>query len=175
MDDREPLAFPLDVRSIALADPVDLGTLRVGWTEDFGQCPVDPEIRAIFRRRIVAVRHLFRNCEEVKFDFGEANSCFDIVRAQNFVERYRAIYQKDPNSLGPNVRANYEIGARMSLADMAWAHAEQTQIFDASRPPSATMIWYCRRQRRSRHFRGHSFIWTSSTARSCATTITGLH
>jgi Asp-tRNA(Asn)/Glu-tRNA(Gln) amidotransferase A subunit family amidase len=129
MDDREPLAFPLDARSIALADPVDLGTLRVGWTEDFGQCPVDPEIRALFRRRIVAMRHLFRCCEEVKFDFGEADSCFDIVRAQNFVERYRAIYQKDPNSLGPNVRANYEIGARMSLADMAWAHAEQTRIF----------------------------------------------
>ena len=129
MDDREPLAFPLDARSIALADPVDLGTLRVGWTEDFGQCPVDPEIRALFRRRIVAMRHLFRSCEEVKFDFGEADSCFDIVRAQNFVERYRAIYQKDPNSLGPNVRANYEIGARMSLADMAWAHAEQTRIF----------------------------------------------
>src|ERR1700738_4421784 len=129
MDDREPLAFPLDARSIALADPVDLGTLRVGWTEDFGQCPVDPEIRAIFRRRIVAMRHLFRSCEEVKFDFGEADSCFDIVRAQNFVERYRAIYQKDPNSLGPNVRANYEIGARMSLADVAWAHAEQTRIF----------------------------------------------
>ena len=129
MDDREPLAFPLDARSIALADPVDLGTLRVGWTEDFGQCPVDPEIRALFRRRIVAMRHLFRSCEEVKFDFGEADSCFDIVRAQSFVERYRAIYQKDPNSLGPNVRANYEIGARMSLADMAWAHAEQTRIF----------------------------------------------
>ena len=73
MDDRDPLAFPLDARSIALADPVDLGTLRVGWTEDFGQCPVDPEIRAIFRRRIVAMRHLFRSCEEVKFDFGEAD------------------------------------------------------------------------------------------------------
>src|SRR5437870_7604856 len=28
MDDREPLAFPLDARSIALADPVDLATLR---------------------------------------------------------------------------------------------------------------------------------------------------
>src|SRR5207302_6059397 len=68
----------------------------------FGQCPVDPEIRALFRRRIVAMRHLFRSCEEVKFDFGEADSCFDVVRAQNFVERYQAIYQKDPNSLGPN-------------------------------------------------------------------------
>jgi amidase len=27
------------------------------------------------------------------------------------------------------VRANYEMGAKMSLADTAWAHAEQTRIF----------------------------------------------
>ncbi len=39
------------------------------------------------------------------------------------------MYDKDPNSLGPNVRANYEMTARMSLADMAWAHTEQTRIF----------------------------------------------
>ena len=43
--------------------------------------------------------------------------------------RYKAAYDEDPSSLGPNVRANYEMGARMSLADMAWAHTEQTRIF----------------------------------------------
>ena len=51
------------------------------------------------------------------------------MRAQNFVARYQAAYDKDPGSLGPNVRANYEMGAKMSLADAAWAHAEQTRIF----------------------------------------------
>ena len=32
-----------------------------------------------------------------------------MIRAQNFVARYQAAYDKDPNSLGPNVRANYEM------------------------------------------------------------------
>ena len=32
-------------------------------------------------------------------------------------------------TVGPNIRANYEIGANMTLADFAWAHAEQTRIF----------------------------------------------
>jgi len=41
----------------------------------------------------------------------------------------REAYAKDPNSLGPNVRANYEMSVNMTLADMAWAHAEQTRIF----------------------------------------------
>ncbi len=38
-------------------------------------------------------------------------------------------YEKDPNSLGPNVRTNYEMGAGMTMADVCWAHVEQTRIF----------------------------------------------
>jgi len=129
MDDREPLAFALPPERLAAARPVDLGGLRIAWTEDFGQCPVGREIRGVMRERVAAARHLFRACDEVKFDFGEADRCFDAVRALNFVTRYHAAYTKDPMSLGPNVRANYEIGAAMSLADAAWGHAEQTRIF----------------------------------------------
>jgi amidase len=129
MDDREPLAFPLDPDSIVVGRPVDLGRLRVAWTEDFGQCPVSSEIRNVFAIRIDAMRHLFRACDEVAFDFGEADRCFDVIRAQNYVARHQSAYDQDPNSLGPNVRANYEMGARMSLGDVAWAHGEQTRIF----------------------------------------------
>src|SRR5882757_8634960 len=100
MDDHEPLAFPLDPDAIAVARPVDLGRLRVAWTEDFGQCPVAADIRRVFRNRIAAMRHLFRSCEEVRFDFGDADRCFDIIRAQSYVDRYRDIYEKDPSLLG---------------------------------------------------------------------------
>src|SRR5213078_3299257 len=64
MDDREPLAFPLDRIAIATARPVDLGRLRVAFTEDFGQCPVSAEVRRVFRSRIAAMRHLFSTCDE---------------------------------------------------------------------------------------------------------------
>ena len=129
MNDGEPLAFALPADRIAAGRPADLASMRVAWTEDFGQCPVTREIRGLMRERVAAVRHLFGACDEMKFDFGEADRCFDVVRALNFVARYRDAYTKDPKSLGPNVRANYEMGAAMSLADTAWAHAEQTRIF----------------------------------------------
>jgi amidase len=129
MDDREPLAFPVDPAEIAAARPVDLGGLRVAWTADFGQCPVAGEIRAVMRERVGAMKHLFRACDEVAFDFGEADRCFDVVRALNFVAKHQGAYEENPDSLGPNVRANYEMGARLSLADAAWGHAEQTRIF----------------------------------------------
>jgi amidase len=129
MDDREPLAFPLDPAAVAARRPADLGSLRVAWTEDFGQAPVSQEIRRVMRERVGAMRQLFRSCDEVTFDFGEADRCFDVVRAMNFVTRYQAAYDKDPLSLGPNVRANYEMAREMSLPDAAWGHAEQTRIF----------------------------------------------
>ena len=70
-----------------------------------------------------AMRHLFKSCEQVEFDFGEADRCFDVIRAMNFIDRFRDIYDKDPSALGANVRANYETGARMTLADATYHRA----------------------------------------------------
>ena len=75
------------------------------------------------------MQHLFKRCDEVTFDFGEADRCFDILRAINFVESYQEAYTKDKSLLGPNIRANYEMGAKMNLADVAWAQTEQTRIY----------------------------------------------
>jgi Asp-tRNA(Asn)/Glu-tRNA(Gln) amidotransferase A subunit family amidase len=125
----EPLAFPLEAMEVGRGRPVDLGRLRVAWTEDFGKCPVSMPIRKLMRARVAAMRHLFRACDEVVFDFGEADRCFDIKRAEYYVARHRAAYERDPASLGTNVRTNYELGAAITLAEVAWAHVEQTRIF----------------------------------------------
>jgi Asp-tRNA(Asn)/Glu-tRNA(Gln) amidotransferase A subunit family amidase len=107
---------------------VDLAGLRVAWTEDFGTCAVADGIRATFRQKMGAMRHLFARCDPVDFDMGEAHRCFDVLRAEAFVAGMHAAYERDPASLGPNPRANYEMGARMSLLDSAWAQAEQTRL-----------------------------------------------
>jgi Asp-tRNA(Asn)/Glu-tRNA(Gln) amidotransferase A subunit family amidase len=125
----DPLAYPVDRNAFATPELVDLGALRIAWTEDFGTSPVDPSIRKVFRDKIGAMRHLFRSCEQAPFDFGDADRCFDVIRAMNFIDRFRDIYEKDPAALGANVRANYEAGARMTIADVTWAHAEQTRLF----------------------------------------------
>lgn len=124
----DPLSYAVDAGSFANPPALDLGRLRVGWTEDFGACDVDPEIRQAFRRKIAAMKHLFGHCEEIRFDLGDVHRCFDVLRAEAFVASTRGAYERDPSSLGPNTRANYEIGAAMSLLDSAWAQVEQTRI-----------------------------------------------
>ena len=132
----DPLTYDLDPLSFLRPPEVDLGGLRVGWTEDFGACDVDPGIRATFRARIAAMRHLFRSCEPVDLELGEVHRCFDVLRAEAFVAGTRAAYERDPASLGANPRANYEMGAAMSLLDCAWAQAEQTRILAPTTPVS---------------------------------------
>ncbi len=129
MDGCDPLSYPVDARAFAVPETRDLGSLRVAYTEDFGICPVDKPIRKVFRDKVDTMRSLFKSCDEVTFDFAEADRCFDVIRAANYVAKYRDAYDKDRDALGANVRTNYEMGAGMSLADMAWAHLEQTRIF----------------------------------------------
>ena len=129
VDARDPLSRALDPARAGESRRADLAGLRVAWTADFGQCPVGSDIRALMRERAAQMRHLFRAMDEVSFDFGEADRCFDVVRALNFLAKHKAAYDGNRAALGPNIVANYEIGAAMSLADAAWAHEEQTRIF----------------------------------------------
>lgn len=128
MDAGDPLSYPLDPLSFLQPGRADLGRLRVAYTEDFGVCAVDDGIRAVFREKIAAMRHYFAACDEVTFDMSGAHRCFDVLRAESFVAGMRAAYEKDASTLGPNTRANYEMGAAMSLKDSAWAQAEQTRL-----------------------------------------------
>lgn len=125
----DPLSYEIDPLSFATPEPIDLSTLRIGWTEDFGCCDVDGAIRALFRSRMAALKPMVRTCEEVSFDLGDVHRAFDVIRAESFVAGLRDTYERDPSVLGPNTRANYELGAKMTLADSAWAQAEQTRIF----------------------------------------------
>ncbi len=124
----DPLSYPVDPDGWLEPPPAELGRLRVGWTQDFGACDVDASIRADFRGKIAAMRHLFRSCDELPFDLGDVHRCFDVLRAEAFVAATRQAYERDPAGLGPHTRANFEIGAAMSLLDSAWAQAEQTRI-----------------------------------------------
>jgi len=129
LDDCDPLSYTSDGAAFAQLRPVDLGNLRVAYTEDFGICPVDDEIRVAFRAKIAAMRRFFKCCDPVAISLPDADRCFDVIRAESFVAAFRDTYERDPGLLGPNVRANYEIGAQMTLADRAWAHLAQTRMF----------------------------------------------
>jgi len=127
-DARDPLSYAEHSASFWPVATADLSTLRVGTTEDFGLCIVDPEIRRVFRDRVEAIRPWVASCEPVELKLGDADRAFDTLRAESFVAAFADAYRSAPETLGPNVRANVEMAAAITLADRAWAHLEQTRI-----------------------------------------------
>jgi len=125
---QDPLSYPSHWSSFWPVAGLDLARLRVGYTEDFGVCTVDPEIRRVFRQRVAAIRPLVATCEPLDLPLGDADRAFDVLRAEGFVAGFVDTYRTAPETMGANVRANMEIAAAMTLADRAWAHLEQTRI-----------------------------------------------
>ncbi len=108
---------------------LDLSRLRIAYTADFGACAVDPMIRRVFADRIAQLSKQVSQCEPLAWSLEEGHRCFDVIRAESFVAGFGANWRQDPSSLAPNVRANMELAAGMTLADRAQAHLTQTRIF----------------------------------------------
>ena len=128
-DARDPLSLALDPRDLNTPLQVDLGSLRVAWSTDLGFADIDEAYGKTFRSKIQKIKGLFKECIEDTPDLGDAEKTFSVLRALSFVAGHTETYLKDPNLLGPNVRANYEQGAAMSLADVAAAEIEQTNLY----------------------------------------------
>ena len=127
-DPRDPLSYPVDAAPLWPLEQIDASQLRIGTTEDFGLCDVDPGIRRVFRSRIAAIDRLVACCEPIDMQLGDADRAFDVLRAEGFAAAFADTYRDAPDTLGPNVRANIEMAASITLADRAFAHVEQTRI-----------------------------------------------
>lgn len=128
-DTADPLSYPQDPQGFVEPERVDLGSLRAAISTDLGFAPIDREYREDFAARIGPVSAFFGHAEQADPDLGEVDRVFDVIRGAVYLARFQEDYDRDPDSLGPNPRANYEIAAQMTLADHAWAHAEQTRIY----------------------------------------------
>jgi amidase len=107
----------------------DLGTLRVAISPDLGCAPVDRAIAALFKERIGRFRPLFRDVEERAPDFSGVHEIFETLRGVIFVAAHRERLERQRDLLDRNVIDNTERGLALSLADVARAHVEQSQLY----------------------------------------------
>lgn len=124
----DPLSFRAVSEEFSLATADLLKGLRIGYSEDFGDLPVEPEVRETFRDRVASLAEVAQSCEPVDLQLGEMDRCFDITRAEAFVAVFEGEMGVDEAGLAPTVAANLELARNMTLRDKAWAHLEQTRL-----------------------------------------------
>jgi Asp-tRNA(Asn)/Glu-tRNA(Gln) amidotransferase A subunit family amidase len=135
-DALDPLAYTLPDRPVRGRPgdffppaPLDLGSLRVAATPDFGFAPTERHIREVFAERIAALAPLFGRVVAATPDCRGTDEAFEVLRAAGFLQAHLQKVRETPEMVGPNVRANVEEGLRYTLADYARAAAEQTRLY----------------------------------------------
>ena len=135
-DPIDPLAYTLHDRPVrgraGLFHPprrIDLGSLRLAITADFGGAPTESIVREAFARRAAAIADLFGAADETHPDCSGADEAFEVLRAAQFLTTHAEKVRTRPQDVGPNVRANVEEGLRYTLEDYARAAAAQTVLY----------------------------------------------
>lgn len=112
----------------ALSD-VDLGSLKVAVSTDLGCAPIDDGIRKVFEAKIASFGSVFADVQHRDPDLSDVHESFEILRAIQFVAAHKEKLENNRDQLGPNVINNTERGLNYSLADVAWAHKAQTELY----------------------------------------------
>ncbi|MFD1193160.1 amidase [Seohaeicola saemankumensis] len=127
-DPDDPLSVAGAPDRFAALPDIRLRDLRIGYSPDFGSAAIAPEIRQTFLERIDLIRPHVRDCRPADLALGDMDRCFDILRAESFLSAFAEALDRTPAAYGPHIAANVALGRSMTLADRAWAHAEQTRI-----------------------------------------------
>ncbi len=134
-DAADPLSSPIGTRPARIgadfARPgfVDLSSLRVALSQDFGFAPVEQTIRDTFDEKTALFRHFFAKGDDAAPDCSGMDEAFAIIRALGFVGSHAAKVRDTPEMVGPNVIANVREGLGYSAEDCAQAMVHQTVLY----------------------------------------------
>ena len=116
----DELALPLKA--------IDLGSIRALLSADLGSAAMSNAYRKIFTERSKIFQHHFAHASTGDPDFTHGDNAFEVLRGVNFVAAHGDRVRDHRDKLSPNVVDNVDRGLNYTLADVAEAHLQQTQI-----------------------------------------------
>ena len=106
----------------------DLGSIRAMLSANLGSAAMSNDYRKIFTERTKMFQHHFAYAFIGDPDFTHGDNAFEVLRGVNFVAAHGDRVRDHRDELSPNVVDNVDRGLTYSLADVAEAHLQQTQI-----------------------------------------------
>jgi amidase len=134
-DATDPLATTIFGKSVrrpedfARPAEIDLASLKVALTPDFGFAPTERHIREVFAEKTGLFSHLFASAEEAAPDCAGTDETFEVLRSLSFLAGMYERVRDTPDQVGPNVRANVEEGLRYNALDITRAFKQQTVLY----------------------------------------------
>jgi amidase len=110
---------------------VDLSSLAIAVSEDFGFAPTENVIRESFRAKVDALQGIFNVMDSQHPNCDGADRMFAVLRALSFLGYHHGLRQRHPDKIGPNVSANIDEGLGYSALDVAEAATAQGLLYRA--------------------------------------------
>jgi Asp-tRNA(Asn)/Glu-tRNA(Gln) amidotransferase A subunit family amidase len=134
-DALDPLAATVHGRTIhspeefAVPAGIDLASLRVALSPDFGFAPTEQHIRTVFAEKTGLFRDVFARADDATPDCSGMDETFEVLRALGFLASQYDRVRNTPEMVGPNVRANFEEAMTYTTMDVVRAMKQQTVLY----------------------------------------------
>jgi amidase len=128
-DDRAPLSWVEDPDIFMTLPERDPASIRLGWSEDVGGLPIDPEVRGVLReaRRILEAAGV--EFLDIEPDLSGADECWQAIEMFNFGADGKARFEEGRTGFRDDYVRNVAEGRALSADAYAAALAHRTVLF----------------------------------------------
>jgi amidase len=107
----------------------NFGRVRIAWSRNLGELPVDPRVTAVLDDQ----RHVFEDLgcvvEDAEPDFAGADEVFKVLRACRYELAYGELLKAHRDEMKETVIWNIEEGARLSGPQIGEAERKRTELY----------------------------------------------
>ena len=128
-DPRLPGLLEIEGTEFRHIEPIALENLKIGFTEDFGDLPVEKPIRETLRRFARDLETAGAVVVEATPNFRDASRIFHILRANSF-RRFRKLPMNEFDQLKDTIRWNVEAGEALTQEDQDWVGPARASLVE---------------------------------------------
>jgi amidase len=132
-DPRAPLSLDDPPETFVLGDGVDPRGVRIAWSRNLGDLPVEPAVTAVLEGHRAALEAMGCVVEDVKPDLTAADDAFEVLRGVGFAQAFGPMLETEGDRLKDTIRWNTRVGLALTGADVARALGLQTEMYERMR------------------------------------------
>jgi len=129
-DPRVPMALTDPDSTFYPVTPLDLRGVRIGLTTDFGELPVQTEIKRCIEATGVLLQSLGATVEHACPDLSDAGEIFHVLRANSFRQRFSSLPDTSRAELKDTIRWNLAAGEALTTADLDRTTNARRALYD---------------------------------------------
>ena len=132
-DPRAPLSLDDPPEAFVLGAAVDPRAVRIAWSRNLGDLPVEPAVTAVLEDHRAALEAIGCAVEEVEPDLTGADEAFEVLRAVGYAQAFGPMLDSEGDQLKETIRWNTRVGLALTGADVARAVGLQSEMYERMR------------------------------------------